>query len=419
MTTPTASRSCARRRKAAGKRWSAASTVEWVDCDGLSLCRTKTAEQAPAHAVKAKVHYRLDGSSRKATFAPGGNGLADRVKSFQGLLVAAYANDWPADEKYHPIPPTSLPTATQATGQATGKVDGIEGASASNDRVPAALPTLNTAAPADVENVAAWYLARQKTTKKKRGGANRAGNTVGNYKNQIDFFLEFARYTEDDPRRLALGLPVGAPIRLDDRDHGLSDRDLLDFVSLRSATNLRTRGVNGRKVANWAAAAETEERNAAAEGRDAVIAPMPELDPEVCTARTVEAAARTIKAMLSAAYQYGRTPYQPWTAYVDDQVPAAAATSYTTRLLANPLASLCACRTAPRPTGLRGNGSCTDRGRREPFVPIPLKSWRTPSSWRSRWTPHWKVSTRVRSPRTPTSLATPCTTCSPATLGRT
>ena len=319
------------RRKAAGKRWSAGSTVEWVGAGGLGLGRTKTAQEAPAGTVKAKVHYRLDGSSRKATFTPADIRVVDQVKAFQSLLDAAYINDWPANDKHRPIPPFDLPAVVEATDEA----DDIEAATSRSNELAAALPTLGAAAPADVENVAAWYIARQKATKKKRGGANRAGHTVGNYENQIEFFLKFARYTEDDPRRVALGLPIGAPLRLDDPENGLSERDLLEFISLRSATNLRTRGVNERRIAKWATAAEAEERNAAAEGRDPVIAPMPELEPEVCTARTIEAAARTVKAMLSDAHQHGRSSHQPWTAYVDDEVPAAAATSYTTKLLPN------------------------------------------------------------------------------------
>ncbi len=97
------------RRKGPGKRWSATSTVEWRDRTGATLTRTRTADTAPAGAAKARVHYRLDGRSKKATVT--GPDLAGRVAALQALLAAAYAADWPADERGRPVPPAPPPAA--------------------------------------------------------------------------------------------------------------------------------------------------------------------------------------------------------------------------------------------------------------------------------------------------------------------
>jgi len=313
-----------RRRKTAGKRWSASSTIEWIGGRGTPLCRTATSGDAPRdvvqQAVKVKVHYRLDGRSRKATLRAGTPAdLIDQAGTFQALLHAAYVNNWPADANFRPLPPVPLPAGPTAVGTAVPALVG--------------LPTVAGPVPADVASIAAWYLARQESTKKKRGGGDRIGSTVRDYRNHVEFFLEFARYAEDDPRRVALGLAVGAPLRLDDAATGLSERDLLDYVALRAATNLRTRGVNERRIARWAAAAEVEEARACAQEREPALPPMPRLDDERSSARTLEAHARTISAMLRTAHDHGLIPYLPWTAVVADEVPNAGATSYTARLL--------------------------------------------------------------------------------------
>ena len=50
------------RRRAPGKRWSARSSLERWDADSNQL------HDGLGTAAKVKVHYRLDGASRSATF---------------------------------------------------------------------------------------------------------------------------------------------------------------------------------------------------------------------------------------------------------------------------------------------------------------------------------------------------------------
>ena len=51
------------RRRAHGKRWSAASSVQWLGAAGATLARTADADGMPPCAVNARVHYPLDGAS--------------------------------------------------------------------------------------------------------------------------------------------------------------------------------------------------------------------------------------------------------------------------------------------------------------------------------------------------------------------
>lgn len=96
--------------------------------------------------------------------------LIKSVEKFQLSLRAACTFDWPADERYRPIAGMQMPTAAPPAPAAPDHTDHAPAA---------ALPTaadLVGGGPAavvvgDVTDLAAWYIARQKTKVDRRGGA--------------------------------------------------------------------------------------------------------------------------------------------------------------------------------------------------------------------------------------------------------
>lgn len=334
----------ARRRKAPGRRWSASSSVQWLDGRGTTLARTPTAE-APPGAVKARVHYRLDGASRKPTLT--GDDLPAQVAALQGLLAAAYVHDWDADPSGLPRPPVPLPPAAGTSPAPAG---------AGREESPAAVAPLPRTAvgtallapagpavialpgtgpsqePLDVASVAGWHLDRARSTFKRQGG-RRSPTTTDNYASELAFLVEHARYLPGDHRLELLGLEPGASLRCDDPAAGVSEADLMRLLEIRASTNLRVRAANERALASWANACAAEERRAARERRAPQLPPVPDQAPEQVNERTIESFARTTRAMFVAAHRYGKIPYQPWTPAVGDEVVRAPAVHYSTRTL--------------------------------------------------------------------------------------
>ena len=155
-----------RRRAASGKRWSAVSTIKRWDDGGAEL-----APSGSGTAAKARVFYRLDGKSRKKTFA--GPGCEDRAEEYRALLAAAYAGDWPADAEHRPAPPVALPAPAHTTETAP----------------PPSLPAVpaigDDGVPKDVAGLAQWKLNRYRTTPKRRTGGKRSPKTIAGYRSEL------------------------------------------------------------------------------------------------------------------------------------------------------------------------------------------------------------------------------------------
>lgn len=315
QTTPPAGGS--RRRKSANDRWSASSTVQWFDSNNVTVGRTPDAHTVPAGAVKAKVHYRVEGKPKKPIFR--GATMAADVMRFQTLLAAAHAHNWVADDKGAPLAPLSFPQQPSAT--AASPLSPAEPGSAL--RIPQ-----KKGSSQDVTRVAKWSKKRHETRLKKSGEARRK-NTNRDYAADLDFFLELARYGPSDAR-LTDEVLEGQPWRLDGPDSGVSEADLLWIIEQRACTNLRTRRSNQSKMEKWGEEVARATRNGQVNGS---LPGAPELAPEVASARTIEAFARTVREMFHDAYAHGLIDYQPWTARVDDEVPRASTPAYSTKLV--------------------------------------------------------------------------------------
>ena len=334
-------------RKAAGRRWSAASTVALYD-----HVDAKIAAGSTARAVKATIRYRLDGQSKKYTLkAPG---LPAQIRQTQALLTLAYEQDWLADQHGRPIAPAALPAvgvhgggggnraATAAppidepsgaqvlTFPGQGDADQSEVAE-KNDcaDLPAAGVCLG---PRDVASLVNWRRGHLGTTNSHRSGTGkRSPTTTDNYDTGLTFLLAHARYEEGDPRLGALGLPAGTPMRLDDPEFGMNQHDLVALLTLRGATNYRARAANERRMSRWAAAVVKEERAAARAGREPVLPAAPALQEESVQARTIEGFAQTVRSALKDGLLHQQIGYQPWTPAVDAEVPHSAIPHYSTR----------------------------------------------------------------------------------------
>lgn len=107
----------ARRRAAAGKRWSATASVALYNAS-----RTRLADGATVGVQRAKVRWRIDGRQRKRTFDVGELG---ELSGFLAVLRAAYEQDWEPDERGRPIVPSGLPGLAPSTAAAApaGNVD--------------------------------------------------------------------------------------------------------------------------------------------------------------------------------------------------------------------------------------------------------------------------------------------------------
>jgi hypothetical protein len=335
-------------RKAAGRRWSAGSTVALYDHVGAKIPAGST-----ARPVKATIRYRLDGQSKKYTLkAPG---LPEQIRQTQALLTLAYEQDWLADQHGRPIAPAALPAVGVHGGggnraaTAANPIDAPSGAQvltfpgrgdADQSEVAekndcADLPAAGVCpGPRDVASLVKWRKGHLGTTNSHRSGTGkRSPTTTDNYDTGLTFLLAHARYEEGDPRLAALGLPAGTPMRLDDPELGMNQQDLVALLTLRGATNYRTRAANERRMSRWAAAVVKEERAAARAGREPVLPATPALQEESVQARTIEGFAQTVRSALKDGLLHKQIGYQPWTPTVDAEVPHAAIPHYTTRTL--------------------------------------------------------------------------------------
>ena len=183
----------------------------------------------------------------------------------------------------------------------------------------------------DVAELAAWFTAMTRTTRKRRTGGMRSPTTAHGYELTLNLFVELARYREGDPRLRPLCLTPGAPMRCDDPEHGIGPADLIGLVDERAGINLRTRAANERALRRWEHARAKEQAPRRGGRPPKPAGPRPEPRPEIAGARTIEEFARAVKSMLVEAHRRGRVPYQPWTAEVDDAVVRAQAPHYTTK----------------------------------------------------------------------------------------
>jgi len=337
----------ASRRKAPGRRWSATSTVELYDDAGVRI-----ATAARAVPVKVVVRYRLDGRNKKYTLR--GADILAQVRSTQALLAVAYEQNWGADQRGRPVAPTALPAVgVPPTGGGPSADMGAEpivgpdvqvlvlpGREQPGPAAPssaASLPAVGAPLPiADVSNLVRWRKHFLTTSNSHlRGRGKRSPTTTGNYDTNLNFFLIHARYQPGDVRLAELGLPAGAPIRLDHPTLGLNERDLVALLNVRAGTNLRIRAANERAVARWVTAVEKEEQAAARAGREPVLTAPPELREESVEARTIEGFAQTVRSALKDAYLHQKIGYQPWTLLVESQVQRSAMPHYSTKTLPN------------------------------------------------------------------------------------
>lgn len=283
------------KRAAPGKRWSATSTTERFDANGAKLGDVGGA------AVKVKVRYRLDGKSRQATFA---DPDADtQAVHYRHLLAAAYTGDWDADDRHNPAPAVALPLP-----------------SVGPEPEPLPLPTAGDDTIVDIDALVKWQAAKHRSSKKKKGGGTRSPKTTHGYDNNLAFFAERARYPAGDPRVVAGHVEAGASIRIDDPAFGVTEADLITFIDERSATNLRTRGANERRMRTWVRSVERELDRAERDGREPVIPDEPTLAPETVSARTIDSSCQEVRRLFHDAYRRGIIRYQPWTPSVDEEV---------------------------------------------------------------------------------------------------
>jgi hypothetical protein len=288
--------------------------------------------------------------SKKPVFS--GPDLTGQVAAFQALLVAAYTNDWEADEAGRPTPPRALPgtrrdlrsVSQPATGptqrswaeesQAAVGPFVVPAIPSAEGRAEGAFPMLPATGPADdvcdVARLVRWYSQHVDATFKRQGG-KRSPTTTNGYKDALKFLTTLARYQPGDPRLGALGLEAGASMRCDDPATGINEHDLILLLETRATTNLRSRKANHAAMTRWATICDNEGALAAKHGRSPMLPPPPEPRPEEATERTIEAFARVVKAMFDAAYKRKLIPYLPCTPSVDDEGKHAPAIHYTTK----------------------------------------------------------------------------------------
>lgn len=321
-------------RKATGKRWSSTRSVELYDAAGAQISTGSSTA-----AAKAVIRYRLDGRGRKLTIA--GANLAAQVRQTEALLTLAYEQNWAADKRFRPVAPAALPSVGVDMAGDGAQVLAFPGAQMADLPLPAAprsgaaLPAVGAPTqPADVGTLVRWRKSfLESSNSHRRGGGKRSPGTTDNYRTNLDFFLTHARYQLGDPRLDQLGLPAGAPIRLDHPELGLNERDLVALLTLRASTNLRTRATNERAMARWANAMGKEERAAARGHREPVLTAPPELAVESVKPRTIEAFAQAVRSALQDGHLHQKIGYQPWTVVVESQVQRSAMPHYSTKTL--------------------------------------------------------------------------------------
>lgn len=234
-------------RKATGKRWSSTRSVKLYDATGSQISTGSSTA-----AAKAVIRYRLDGRGRKLTIA--GANLAAQVRQTEALLTLAYEQNWVADKRFRPVAPVALPSVGVDMAGDGAQVLLFSGAQTADlpepaaPRSAAALPAVGAPTrPADVDSLVRWRTSFVETSNsRRRGGGKRSPSTTDNYRTNLNFFLTHARYPLGDPRLDQLGLPAGAPLRLDHPELGLTEHDLVALLTLRASTNLRTRAANER-----------------------------------------------------------------------------------------------------------------------------------------------------------------------------
>jgi hypothetical protein len=329
--TPTAGPASGRRRAESGKRWSASSTIQWLDATGQTVRRDADASDRPAGAVKALVHYRLDKKPKRPTFYVRTSEELDALRAFTKTLELSYLANWPADHAGKPVPPTLLISSDgDAEANATAQhTSGIEDPQATPLVALSALTETEQRPRLTASRLVEIVRAHQRKTPKRRGGDKKKRNTQNNYDKTHDFFLEHARYQPGDPRLEILGLEPGDEWVFDDPAAPIRPADVLGLIAIRAATNLRSRGVNTRRLANWHKDLEAAQKRA---GGEALQVPAtPELVREEASARTIEAFGQQLGVLLEHAYRYEHMTYRLWTESIKDEVPHAGATSYTTR----------------------------------------------------------------------------------------
>ncbi len=308
----------AARRRAAGKRWSATASLTLFDASGTPL-----PDDAEDTAHRAQVRWRVDGKQRKRTFLPD---ELDDVSGFLTTLRAAYEHDWAADARGWPVVPNGLPGAAPSPVEVPVEEDTLGDV----DRVRQ-LPGAG-ARPAAIRDVAALVehsSSHLATTRSPKTGRPRGRSTLRDYRYELDFAVDVLRYPADDPRLERVDAQAGDSLRIDQRDGGIAESDLLAFLEVRERTNRNVRLQNERAMARWATEVEAEERRAADDGRDPELPPPPALEPEVASPRTVQAVANLVSAMFRQAFRREWMSYQPWTPDVDDQVISPAPTAYS------------------------------------------------------------------------------------------
>lgn len=304
-------------------------SVEWLGPKKVTLARHADAAAPPADAVQARVHYRLDGKTKRPTFAAVTAADLTELRAFVATLLVAYHHDWPADTAGKPIAPTALPAATSALSDPVAQTPAT-----APPRV--SLADLGAGAalcPLDAPRLVEMFRNHQRVGKKRSGGGKKQRNTHTNYRTQLNFFLEHARYEPGDPRLAVLGLAAGASWVFDNEQAPITEADLLHLIAIRTTTNLRVRAVNERRLAKWENDVAAAVRRGDTEAAAAIA--MPDLTPEECAARTVEAFAQQLGALLTHAYKRKWIAYDLWTDDVKDEVPQAASTSYTRRVVAD------------------------------------------------------------------------------------
>ena len=306
----------ARRRAAAGKRWSANASVTLYNRDREALSAGTT---ATPHS--AQVRWRLDGRQRKRTLG------ADELVQLPGFLAdlrAAYEHDWDADASGWPQAPRQLPTEVPVAAK------GSEPQSDSGPLLRPLVPLDDESDPRPtVASIVKRYLRHLETTRSPKTGMPRSESTLRDYWYELGFAQDFFRYVPGDPRLSVEGVEVGDSMLLTDPDEGVGPRDVLAFLEHRERTNRSTRICNERAMARWAQAVEREGRQAEREGREPKLPEPPTMEAEVAEPRTVQSAGKLLKAMFTMAAGRGWIDYQPWAADVDDHLIKPAPTTYT------------------------------------------------------------------------------------------
>lgn len=269
----------------------------------------------PADAVKARVHYRLDGKTKRPTFNCESVTQLEDLRAFTRALDLAYRNDWPADSAGKPTPPVCIgaPTPDRGIGMARTSVSG-------DGRVEPQ--------PLTASRLVRLVQARLRKQPKAQGGAKKTARTLYGYQTHQNFFLRHARYLPGDPRLELLGLQPGDEWVFDNPEAPLRELDIRRLLLVRGTTHLDVRASNEAALRAWCR--ELEKVAAGSDGLTEV-PDLPEFTPEEASARTIEAFAQQLGVLLNYAYDHELIPDRLWSQALKDEVPTAAGACYTTR----------------------------------------------------------------------------------------